>query len=131
MAEASPGPRTVFGPDPKKTCKDCGNPGHPSKRSPFCPQTTSIKARGREYGGGDGNEFYYRPFVFKCRFTKFCRDPAVDRVLRNVVDVTSRVRFEASRFLHLFLTRISGKDLTANPIKDASIDQLLLAFYRP
>ncbi|KAI9009298.1 hypothetical protein DFJ74DRAFT_687620 [Hyaloraphidium curvatum] len=120
-----------FGPDDDKTCSTCGNAGHASYYSPYCPQTRSIKARGRDHGDEETGVFKYRDFVWRCNFQKFCKSTPVAQVLRNMMVATSQARFEATRFLQLFLSRTVGSDLIRHPLKDSCLTNLFKAFYAP
>src|SRR3954470_24024305 len=108
MAAHSPGPSNtaktppVLGKDPKQHCKDCSHLGHPSNYSVYCPKwfPRDVKDRDRDYENGT---YWYRNFVWKCWFERFCTSVLVEGMLRHVIGITSRVRFEAMRFIQLFL----------------------------
>jgi hypothetical protein len=130
--EAPPGdppdPPLILGKDKKKTCASCGHRGHPSALSVYCPNWTASSVRDsvRDYGGG---RFWYRPYIWKCAFDTFSKAPPVSDVILSCVVAVSRARFEATRFLQLFLGHISPNSVLA--LTDTKINNLLKTFFEP
>jgi hypothetical protein len=119
------------GPQPDSVCTTCGLPGHPSKLSTYCAQHVPNRVAGRERVNEQG-AFWYRDYAWKCSWTRFCKDADVGRTVDAAVGLMSRVRFEATRFLQLFLSLVDiGPTAPPLAIKDSSIDNLLKAFTRP
>lgn len=68
-------------------------------------------------------------YVWKASFDRFCRSPALATVMFKVMQTMSKTRFEATRFLQLFLSHVTlDRNLT---FKQAAIDNLLRAFAKP
>ena len=123
-----PDPPPIFGKDKKKLCASCGHHGHPSARSVYCPNWVASDVRDsvRDYGGG---QFWYRPYIWKCSFDKFSTCPPLNIELSGAIEAVSRARFEATRFLQLFLGRIPTT--TVLSLTDTKINNLLKTFFEP